>query len=60
MNKTKIAALILAVSAIPLSIDATLFSLPGVPPTLAMYWPLVLTVASVLHKLASTLQTKPE
>lgn len=60
MNKTKIAALILALSAIPLSIDATLLRLPGIPSQVAMYWPLVLAVASVLHKLASTFKTKPE
>jgi hypothetical protein len=60
MNKTKIAALILALSAIPLSIDATLLHLPGIPSQVAMYWPLVLAVASVLHKIASTFQDKPE
>ena len=60
MNKTKIAALVLALSAIPLSIDATLFHLPGIPSQVAMYWPLILAVASVLHKIASTFQDKPE
>jgi len=60
MNKTKIAALVLAICAIPLSIDATLLRLPGVPSQVAMYWPLVLALASVLHKIASTFQTKPE
>ena len=60
MNKTKTAALVLAVVAIPLSIDATLLSLPGIPPQLSTYWPLILAVASVLHKIASTFQTKPQ
>lgn len=60
MNKTKVIALVLAVAAIPLSIDATLLSLPGIPPQLSTYWPLILAVASVLHKVASTFQDKPE
>ena len=60
MNKTKIAALILAVSAIPLSVDATILRLPGIPSEVAMYWPLILAVASVLHKIASTFQDKPK
>jgi len=59
MNKTKIAALVLAVASIPLSIDATILRLPGIPSGVAMYWPLVLAVASVLHKIASTFQAKP-
>ena len=60
MNKTKLAALVLAIAAIPLSIDATLLHLPGIPSQVAMYWPLVLALASVLHKIASTFQIKPE
>lgn len=56
MNKTKIVALVLAVSAIPLSIDATLLHLPGIPPELSTYWPLILAGASALHKVASIFQ----
>lgn len=58
MNKTKLLSLILATSAIPLSIDATLLHIPGVPPKLAMCWPLILAVASAIHKIASTFQTE--
>ena len=54
MNKTKLVSLVLALSAIPLSIDATVLHVPGVPAALSTYWPIVLAVASVLHKVAST------
>jgi len=58
MNKTKLASLILSICAIPMSIDTMIFKLPGIPAGVTMYWPLVLAVASVLHKWASTMQEK--
>jgi hypothetical protein len=54
MSKLKVLSFVLAVTSIPLAVDATLLALPGIPPKVAMYWPLVLAVSSALHKWAST------
>ena len=58
MNKTKLISLVLAFAAIPLSVDATIIKLPIIPASVSMYWPLIIAVASALHKWASTLQEK--
>lgn len=58
MNKTKLVSLVLALSAIPMTIDATVLRLPGIPSNVSTYWPLVLVLASVIHKVASVFQPK--
>jgi len=58
MNKTKLISLVLALAAIPLSVDATIIKLPIIPASVSMYWPLIIAVASALHKWASTMQEK--
>lgn len=58
MKHAKLISLILALSAIPMSIDATVFHLPGMPPQISAYWPLVLAAASVVHKVASVFAKK--
>ena len=58
MNKTKLASLILSIVSIPMAIDTAIIKLPGIPAGVTMYWPLVLALASALHKWASTMQEK--